>query len=82
MSTPMNVVQLQEFRETSRQEVLDQISTDAFMLVRDAAREHGMPIKKVLIEHMRDIALVINSVDGPEALNDILKSISQQIQNN
>ena len=80
MSAPINVVQLQEFRETSRQEVIDDISTEAFILVRDAAREHGMPIKKVLIEHMRDIALVINSVDGPEALNAILENITRQIE--
>ncbi|MBB3048548.1 hypothetical protein FHR99_002822 [Litorivivens lipolytica] len=80
MRTPIKIVQLQEYRETSRQEVIDEISTEAFILVRDAAREHGLPIKKVLVEHMRDIATILNSVDGPEALAEILNSISRQIK--
>lgn len=82
MRTPIKIVQLQEYREASRQEVIDDISTEAFILVRDAAREHGLPIKKVLVEHMRDIAMTINSVDGSDAVTEILNSITRQIEHN
>ena len=51
MPTPSNVVQLHEFRQTSRQEIIDDISSEAFMLLREAARSHGLSIKQVLIEH-------------------------------
>lgn len=80
MRTPIKIVQLHEYREASRQEVIDEISTEAFILVRDAARQHGLPIKQVLVEHMRDIATVINSVDGSDALTQILDSIARQIK--
>ncbi len=80
MPTPSNVVQLHEFRQVSRQEIIDDISSEAFMLLREAARSHDLPIKQVLIEHVRDIAVVINSVDGPETLTEVLDSITRQIK--
>ncbi len=80
MPTPSNVVQLHEFRQVSRQEIIDDISSEAFMLLREAARSHGLPTKQVLIEHMRDIAVIISSVDGPETLAEVLDSIKRQIK--
>lgn len=80
MPTPSDVVQLHEFRQVSRQEIIDDISSEAFMLLREAGRSHGLPTKQVLIEHMRDIAVVINSVDGPETLAEVLDSITRQIK--
>ncbi len=81
MPKPSNVVQLHEFRQVSRQEIIDDISSEAFMLLREAARCHGLPIKQVLLEHMHDIAVVIKSVGGAQTLAETLDSITRQIEN-
>lgn len=79
MSNQNNVVRLADFRAASRQEQIDDISAEAFLLLRNAALETNLPVKDVLLEHLGDIVRVFNSVEGPEETRAIISQIEQQI---
>jgi hypothetical protein len=72
-----NIVQINEFKRDSQQELVDDIGARAFLFLRDAAEEMGVPIKTVITEHILGLALVMRAVEGKDealsALNDISK---------
>ena len=52
MHTTGNIVNLNDFKRESTQELIDDIGARAFLFLRDAADELGLPIKDVIVEHM------------------------------
>lgn len=74
-----NVVSLKNYQEASRQAVLDDISAQAFMFLREEAHNNNLPMKSVLLEHLLGIALVIKAVEGADEAANLLSQISQQI---
>lgn len=79
MSTQGNVVHLKSFKEASQQAVLDDISAQAFMFLREEAQSNNVPMKAVLLEHLLGLALVIKAVEGADESARILHDISRQI---
>lgn len=79
MNTQGNVVHLKNYQQASQQAVLDDISAQAFMLLREEAQNNKVPMKAVLIEHLLGLALVIKAVEGAEASARILNDIAEQI---
>lgn len=79
MSTQGNVVHLKNFKEASQQAVLDDISAQAFMFLREEAQNHNVPMKSVLLEHLLGLALVIKAVEGADASARILHNIADQV---
>ncbi|HCS28117.1 MAG TPA: hypothetical protein DIW43_11730 [Spongiibacteraceae bacterium] len=79
MSTQGNVVHLKNFKEASRQAVLDDISAQAFMFLREEAQNNDVPMKAVLLEHLLGLALVIKAVEGADESARILHNIAEQI---
>ncbi len=79
MSNVNNVVRLADFRLANQQEQIDDISANAFLLLRDAALEAGIPVKSVMLEHLRDIIRIFNSVEGDNEARAILKQVEEQI---
>lgn len=79
MEPTNKVVQLNEFKRESTQEIIDDIGARAFLFLRDAAEEMGVPIKQVIVEHMLGLSLVMSAVEGRDETNRVLKKISQQL---
>lgn len=77
--TPDNVVDLNHYRSLSQREIVDDISARAFLFLRDAAEEAGIPIKQVLTEHMLGISLVVEAVEGTQAARDLLAAVDQRL---
>ncbi len=81
MSTQGNVVNLKQFQEASQQAVLDDISAQAFMFLREEAQNNNVPMKAVLMEHLLGLALVIKAVEGADESARILSEIAEQVCN-
>ncbi|WP_372799061.1 hypothetical protein [Litorivivens sp.] len=79
MAHPNNVVRLSDFRAANQQELIDDISAEAFMMLRDAAMTSNISVKDVLLEHLGDIVRVFNSVEGADETRAILEQIERQI---
>ena len=74
-----NVVQINEFKRESQQEIVDDIGARAFLFLRDAAEEMGVPIKTVITEHMLGLSLVMSAVEGKDEALSALEDISKQL---
>ncbi len=79
MPSTDNVVQLESFKRESNQEIIDDIGARAFLLLRDAAEEMGVPIKDVIVEHMMGLSLVMSAVEGETEAQSVLNNISEQL---
>lgn len=75
-----NVVDLERFRDHSRQEIIDDISARAFMQLRQSAETNNLPIKDVLMDHLLGIAVVIQAVEGRNEAVRCLDDITEQIK--
>lgn len=67
-------------QQSEIQEVIDDIGAKAFLFMRDASEEVGVPIKDVIVEHMKGLAMVMAAVEGEQEVLDVLATISQQLQ--
>lgn len=65
--------------QSETQQIIDDIGAQAFLFIRDASEEMGVPIKEVIVEHMKGLALVMAAVEGEQEVLDVLASISQQL---
>ncbi len=74
-----NVVDLGRYRDNSRQELIDEISARAFLMLRQSAENENLPIKDVLVDHLLGIAVVIQAVEGKEEALRCLQSIADKI---
>ncbi len=79
MNADSNVVYLKQRQQSSQQEVLDDISAQAFMFLREEAQSNNVPMKAVLLEHLLGLALVIKAVEGADESARILNDIAEQI---
>lgn len=79
MQPDNKVVQLNEFKRESTQEIIDDIGARAFLFLRDAAEEMNVPIKQVIVEHMLGLSLVMAAVEGREETQRVLTKISKQL---
>ncbi|MFA7554354.1 MAG: hypothetical protein WCY88_08900 [Spongiibacteraceae bacterium] len=76
---PNNVIQLNSFKKDNQQELIDDIGARAFLFIRDAAEQMGIPVKDVIVEHMLGLALVMSEVEGESETHAVLKNIGAQI---
>lgn len=74
-----NVVDLQRYRSTSRQELIDEISARTFLFLRDSARSHELPIESVIAEHMLGMALVVEAVEGSDYARELLAAVAKKL---
>lgn len=79
MKTTNNVVNLNSFKRSSQQELIDDIGARAFLLIRNEAEALGIPVRDVITEHMLGMALVIESVEGAESAQQVLSSIGDKL---
>ena len=79
MQSTDNIVRLDNARRASNQEIIDDIGARAFLFIRDAAEEMDIPIKDVIIEHMRGMAMVMGAVEGEAEAQSVLQDISLQL---
>jgi len=79
MQSTDNVVQLKSFKRESNQEIIDDIGARAFLFLRDAAEEMGVPIKDVIVEHMMGLSLVMSAVEGETEARSVLNNISEKL---
>ena len=74
-----NVVLLHTYKEERQNEIIDDLSAQAFLFLRDQAAELDLPVKKVLAEHLLGIACVMKSVEGDEEAKRIFDIVQKQI---
>jgi hypothetical protein len=79
MSAQDNIIDLSNYRDTSRQAVIDDISAQAFMFLREEAELHDLPIKAVLMEHLMGIAMVVKAVEGRKEAQRVFRDICDQL---
>lgn len=79
MSSASNVISLAEFREITHREIIDDISAQAFLFMRDEAEAANVPMHSVIAEHMLGMALVVQAVEGKEAARGLLAAIAEKI---
>lgn len=79
MSSAGNVIDLADYRETSMRELIDDISARAFLFLRDEAEAGDVPMSAVVAEHMLGMALVMQAVEGKEAIANLLEVISSKL---
>ena len=79
MPTTNNVVDLNNFKRESTQEIIDDIGARAFLFLRDAADEMEVSIKDVIVEHMLGLSLVMTAVEGKAETKRVLDNIVRQL---
>ncbi len=79
MRTRDNIVDLEQYQKANQQALLDDISAQAFVFLREQAQEYDIPMKALLLEHLLGIALVIKAVEGHQESARILRDLSDQI---
>lgn len=79
MQPTNKVVSLTDFKRQSTQELIDDIGARAFLFLRNAADELGLPIKDVIVEHMLGLSLVMAAVEGKQEAGKVLDDISKQL---
>lgn len=77
--TKENVINLEQYQKATQQALVDDISAQAFVFLREQAQENAIPMKYVLLEHLLGIALVIKAVEGHEESARILRELAEQI---
>ncbi len=80
MQPTNNVVDLNDFKRESVQEIIDDIGARAFLYLRDAAEEMDVPIKDVIVEHMMGLSLVMAAVEGKGEARNVLDRINRQLK--
>lgn len=81
MSSAGNVINLADYRNLSKRELIDDISARAFLYLRDEAEAEEVPMYEVIAEHMLGMALVVQAVEGSAAAKDLLKAIAARLDN-
>lgn len=79
MQPTNKVVSLTDFKRQSTQELIDDIGARAFLFLRDAADEMGLPMKDVIVEHMLGLTLVMAAVEGKQEAHKVLEQIGKQL---
>ena len=81
--TTNNIVQINSAQQTSptitEQEMIDDIGAKAFLYLRDSAEQLNIPIKKVIVEHLLGLTLVMKSVEGKAETQRVLARISEAL---
>lgn len=80
MSAENNVIDIRSYRDASQQELIDDISAQAFLFLRSEAEDNNLPMKSVLMEHLLGLGLVIKAVEGASEAKNILAQISEQLE--
>lgn len=80
MAHANNVVDFTRFKNNERQELVDDICANAFMMLRHSAEEHDLPIKSVLLEHLMGIGAVIKAVEGKEEVQRVFREALRQLE--
>lgn len=80
MANASNIVDFTRFKNNERQEIIDDICANAFMLLRESAEEYDLPIKSVLLEHLMGIGAVIKAVEGKEEVQRVFREALYQLQ--
>lgn len=80
MAHANNVVDFTSFKNNERQELVDDICANAFMLLRSSAEEYDLPIKSVLLEHLMGIGAVIKAVEGKEEVQRVFREALSQLE--
>jgi hypothetical protein len=79
MSHITNVVNLADYRQADRQELIDDISARTFLFLRDEAQANGVTMQEVIAEHLLGIALVVKAVEGEGAAQQLLDAVSDKL---
>lgn len=79
MQPTNKVVSLTDFKRQSTQELIDDVGARAFLFLRDAADELGLPMKDVIVEHMLGLSLVMAAVEGKQETQKVLEQITKQL---
>jgi hypothetical protein len=79
MQSADNVIDIQDFKRDNQQEIIDDIGARAFLFLRDAAEEHDIPVKSVIVEHMLGLMMVMSAVEGKEEAQQVLAKISAKV---
>lgn len=79
MSSTSNIIRLADYRKSTMQETVDDISARAFLFLRDAAEAEGAPMHAVIAEHMLGMALVVEAVEGRESAQQLLDAIAARL---
>jgi hypothetical protein len=79
MSSASNVISFHTAKQTTEQELIDDIGARAFMFVRDEAAAQNLPIGRVIMEHMLGMAMVVEAVEGTEKAQELLAIISDKL---
>ncbi len=79
MHSADNIIDINDFKRDSQQELIDDIGARAFLFLRDAAEEQDIPIKSVMIEHMVGLIMVMGAVEGKDEARRVLTQIGEQI---
>ncbi len=80
MAQANNVIDFTSFKSNERQELIDDICANAFMLLRHSAEEHDLPIKSVLLEHLMGIGAVIKAVEGKDEVQRVFREAMLQLE--
>jgi hypothetical protein len=78
---PSNVVHIADYRQADRQELIDDISARTFLFLRDEAQANGVTMREVIAEHLLGIALVVKAVEGENAAQGLLDTVSSKLAN-
>jgi len=79
MSSASNVIDLADYRQTNMRELIDDISARAFLFMRDEAEAEEVPMSALVAEHMYGMALVMQAVEGKDAVKNLLNTILAKI---
>ena len=79
MSSANNVISLEDFRNATSREIIDDISARAFLFLRDEAEDLEVPMHAVIAEHMLGMALVVEAVEGSDAARSLLAAVAEKL---
>jgi|KBSSwiStaDraftv2_1062776.scaffolds.fasta_scaffold1856358_1 hypothetical protein len=79
MSSASNIIDLAAYRNQDTRELIDDISARAFLFLRDEAEAEQVPMHAVIAEHMLGMALVMQAVQGSDAVKKLLAAVLDKL---
>jgi hypothetical protein len=79
MSSASNIIDLAAYRNQDTRQLIDDISARAFLFLRDEAEAEQVPMHAVIAEHMLGMALVMQAVQGSDAVKKLLAAVLDKL---
>ncbi|MFT5577444.1 MAG: hypothetical protein ACI9WS_000194 [Paraglaciecola psychrophila] len=74
------VTVLSDYKGQAQRQAIDQLCAEAFVFLRDGARQEELPFKQVISEHLLGLSQIMAAVEGRDSARTTLQDIIEQLR--